>query len=105
MYKTLSKWKLSKLYDNGGKSYHFNLKRYGQIEIMLKSFVSVTNNAGPLDVFINPLSFITPEKSINDLYANDENERLKECLREFDAVHYGKAELIENKNVFEGILN
>lgn len=96
MRQTLVEWKYQKKYSNELKSHVIHEKENGELEIQLKNRIKIINNGGSFDLQADPAKFLTTLSKMASFDEEEENERLKNFLSDFDNSVYIKAQDAEN---------
>jgi len=93
---TLIEWKYSKKYMHELKTYEIKDKQTGDLDILFNNKIKIVNNGGTFEVRIDPLKFHLTTAAMASPDNEEENERLKNFLRNFDNEVYIKAEAGES---------
>lgn len=99
MRKTLVEWKYLKKYSHELKSHDIHEKINGELEIHLKNKIKVINKGGSFDLQIEPVKFFTTIPLMASFDNEQENERLKNFLSDFDNTVYIKAQEAESNTI------
>lgn len=89
---TLIEWKYAKRYPHELKTYEIKDKLTGEVDILFKNKIKIINNGGTFELRIDPAKFRITSEVMASFEDEDENERLKNFLRNFDNEVYIKAE-------------
>src|SRR6476620_5137343 len=92
MRKTLIEWKYRKKYSHELKSHDIHEKITGEIEIQLMNKIHIINNGGSFYLKIEPVKFFTTGLLMASYDEEQENERLRDFLSDFDNSVYTKAQ-------------
>lgn len=97
MQHTLDVWKEARKWPCESKMFKVSGKLSGQIEIELKGSLDITDGDNPVQITRQTI-FLT-SSILNDpsFSIQFDNDRLKECLDEFDAFIYKEAENVSIK--------
>ena len=96
MRKTLVEWKYQKKYSQELKSHDIHEKGNGELEIQLKNKIKIINDGGSFELKADPAKFFTSVSLMASFDEEEENERLKNFLSDFDNSVYIKAQEAEN---------
>jgi len=89
---TLIEWKYAKRYSGELKTYDIKDRSNGESDIVFKNKIRVINKGGSFDLRIEPIKFRITNLAMASQDDEQENERLKNFLRDFDNEVYIKAE-------------
>jgi hypothetical protein len=95
MRQSLIEWKYQKKYSHELKSYDIHEKVTGELEIHLKNKIKIVNNGGSVEVKPEPVKFLTTTLLMASFDEDEENERLKNYLTDFDNTVYITAQEAE----------
>lgn len=99
MRQTLVEWKYQKKYAQEIKTHDIHEKADGELEIHLKTKIKIVNEGGSFDLKIEPVKFLTTVQMMASFEDEDENERLKNFLADFDNNVYTKAQESEENTL------
>ncbi len=102
MRQSLIEWKYRRKYSHEVKTFDVKDKQNGELEIMVQNKIRIVNNAGSFNVQVEPVKFSTNSTDLASFSNEEENEKLKNFLSDFDNSVYTQAQDNESNTAHHG---